>query len=78
MRECRILFSNDLGGGPTDDTGCQLPSGHDGPHEFSDLGGKVWQWETDWSCCCEHCRDDESDQCSFYWPKKPGNAVKPS
>lgn len=34
MRVCGVLFSNDLGGGPADDTGCQHQTGHDGPHEF--------------------------------------------
>jgi hypothetical protein len=70
VRECGILFSNDLGGVPDDVTGCRLPHGHDGPHEFTDARGKVWQWETDWSCDCEHCLQCEGDYCEIYWPKK--------
>ncbi len=78
MRECGILFSNDMGGVPDDATGCQLVSGHDGPHEFSDAKGKVWQWETDWACDCEHCQECGGDYCAIYWPKKPGAEQKPS
>lgn len=73
MRECGLLFSND-GCPPVDESGCRLPSGHDGPHEFTDPGGGVWLWETDWSCGCEHCLDDEGDLCTVYWPKRPDGA----
>jgi len=70
VRECGILFSNDLGGIPEDETGCQLPCGHEGPHEFTAVGGSVWLWETDWDCDCEHCQECEGDYCAIYWLKK--------
>lgn len=78
MRVCGVLFSNDLGGVPADDTGCRLQVGHDGPHEFIDASGKAWQWETDWECDCDHCREDDGDYCTIYWPKKPAAASKPN
>ncbi len=64
---CSILFSDD----PflTDINGCVLPDGHSGPHEFVDQRARVWQWETDLECDCEHCRECEGDYCTTYWQK---------
>lgn len=70
VNECGIIFDSGNGCQPQDQTGCQLQHGHDGPHEFSEPSGKVWQWETDWACNCEHCQECEGDYCSIYWPKK--------
>jgi len=69
-RPCGILFSNDVYVVPDDPEGCLLPHGHEGPHEFRQANGKIWQWETDWSCNCEHCQEGEGDYCTIYWQKK--------
>lgn len=53
----------------TDTTGCTLPEGHDGPHEYVDQHGKRWLWETDLTCTCEHCMRCEGDYCTTYWRK---------
>lgn len=65
-QKCGILFDN---GGipPGDPHGCLLPHAHTGPHEFLDAHGTRYQWETDWSCTCEHCMEAEGDYCSVYW-----------
>jgi len=69
-RLCSILFDAGYGGAsPSDCEGCRLPSGHDGPHEFVDTTGVAWQWETDWECDCETCREGEGDYCSIFWRK---------
>lgn len=71
VRECAIIFNNADGDFARDENGCRLAAGHDGPHEFVATTGKIWQWETDWECVCEHCVQCEGDYCSTYWLKKP-------
>lgn len=71
MRECGIIFDSGHGCNPLDKTGCHLQQGHDTPHEFHGVDGKTWQWETDFSCDCDHCNECEGDYCSIYWEKKP-------
>ena len=66
---CDILHSVEISH-PVDVHGCILPSGHDGPHEFKDEHGRLWQWETDLSCQCEHCMRCEGDYCTTYWRKE--------
>lgn len=63
---CAVLFED---GSPHDASGCLLTIGHDGPHEFIDDRGKVWLWETDLTCDCEHCMRCEGDYCSVYWER---------
>tara|TARA_R110002033_G_scaffold136018_1_gene175692 strand:+ start:420 stop:644 length:225 start_codon:yes stop_codon:yes gene_type:complete len=70
MHVCGIYFFSGHGGSATDATGCLLKDGHVGPHEFSEASGKVWQWETDMNCDCEHCQRCDGDYCSTYWKKK--------
>lgn len=53
---------------PPDTTGCLLPPGHSGPHEFIAAGGTRYQWETDLECDCDHCMKCEGDYCAVYWP----------
>jgi len=65
---CAILFTAYAGGDPKDSNGCHRPSGHEGPHEFVADNGTMYQWETDWSCDCEHCQGDDGDWCTVYWP----------
>lgn len=67
---CGVLFTNE-GLPPIDVTGCQLPSGHGGPHEFVARNGARYQWETDWDCTCESCLSADGDYCSIYWQKDP-------
>jgi hypothetical protein len=67
MRPCAVLFHVDFGYIPKDTQGCRLPDGHQGPHEFVDERGEVWQWETDWECDCDHCNQCEGDYCMLYW-----------
>ena len=38
-----------------DEHGCRLKDGHQGAHEFTDDLGRLWCWETDFECQCEHC-----------------------
>lgn len=64
---CGILHGSDVLG-PQDPEGCVLPMGHEGPHEFVSTDGSRWQWETDWSCDCEHCMQCQGDYCTVYWP----------
>jgi len=66
---CSILFPRYSPIEPQDATGCTLPIGHDGPHEFVTTGGEVYQWETDWSCGCEECVKDDGDMCYSFGPK---------
>lgn len=68
---CAILFTANSGIDPVDVTGCCLPDGHPGPHEFTDSKGEVWLWETDFGCQCEHCMQLEGDYCTEYWRKPP-------
>ncbi len=65
---CGILHDND-GLNSADKDGCLLALGHDGPHEFVDLKGQSWRWDTDLECDCEHCQRCEGDYCTVYWPK---------
>lgn len=53
----------------TDHTGCQLPEGHQGAHEFTTSTGHTYNWYTDLECGCEHCRRCEGDYCTVYWNK---------
>ncbi len=53
-----------------DSSGCLLAEGHQGPHEFKDDRGRLWQWETDMACDCEHCRTCDGDYCTTYWRKQ--------
>lgn len=71
IRECAILCPSYDGAGPKDSTGCKLPIGHDGPHEFTASNGDTYQWETDWSCNCDECMSEDGDQCFLYWLKSP-------
>lgn len=68
MNRCGILHLR-VGSYPTDDNGCILPDHHDGPHLFLDENGVQWEWETDWTCDCEHCMAFEGDYCTIYWKK---------
>jgi len=72
LSECGIIFYNDSTP-PHDPSGCRLHYGHEGPHEFVDLKGTLWQWETDLECDCEHCMQCEGDYCSTYW--RADNAI---
>lgn len=66
---CCVIHSE---GHPRDATGCQLPIGHEGPHEYRDEFGQPWLWETDFSCTCEACwKNEDGDYCTVYW-RKPG------
>lgn len=38
--------------------GCLLPNGHDGPHEFRNHDGQLYQWEY-----------DEVEDYDIYWKK---------
>lgn len=60
---CAILFPRYSCIDPEDATGCLLPTGHFGPHEFKTPTGEVYQWETDWDCGCEECMKDDGDMC---------------
>jgi len=60
---------------PTDTTGCLLPIGHEGPHEFLAGDGRRWLWEADMDCVCEHCTQCEGDYCTTYWPKQYRAAI---
>ena len=68
-KPCGIINSDTAG--VQDMSGCELPDGHAGPHEFKDKHGKSWQWETDFDCQCEHCLQYEGDYCTTYWRKEP-------
>ena len=48
--------------------GCTLLSGHIGPHQFTCVDGKTYEWQTDLGCTCEHCEQLEGDYCIDYWP----------
>lgn len=63
---CGVCFFND-GTPPHDRTGCVLPNGHEGPHEFVCTSGSRYRWETDMECTCEHCMRCDGDYCSTYW-----------
>jgi hypothetical protein len=67
---CGVLFGDGslYGPGPKDETGCRLPIGHDGPHEFVAKSGAVFNWETDFECECDQCMRADGDFCSIYWP----------
>lgn len=67
---CGILHGYHSGACPTDYAGCRLPEGHDGPHEFRSSDGRVWLWEVDLECSCDHCRLCEGDYCTIYWEKR--------
>lgn len=70
---CGTMFDAGFGG-PTDRSGCHLPRGHVEPHEFKATDGRTYQWETDWACNCESCRDAENgdgDYCTIYSEKQP-------
>lgn len=64
---CDILHTD---GFVHDTSGCYLPDGHKGPHEFKDQNGNVWCWETDFECNCEHCVQCQGDYCNIYWRKE--------
>lgn len=66
---CGLIHSD---GNPVDVSGCILPEGHEGPHEFVASDGGHWLWETDLECTCEHCLQCEGDYCTVYW-RKPHN-----
>ena len=53
-----------------DTTGCCLPVGHPGPHEFVTAQGRRYQWETDFDCDCDHCKQADGDYCTTYWEVK--------
>lgn len=53
-----------------DEHGCRLKDGHQGAHEFTDDLGRLWCWETDFECQCEHCMKCEGDYCTTYWIKQ--------
>jgi len=63
---CGILFDENFAE-PKDQSGCILPWGHDGPHEFTDPYGQHWRWETDLGCTCSHCMHGSGDFCATYW-----------
>lgn len=66
MATCAIIFP-DFGGCTRDATGCLLPLGHDGMHEFVCERGRRYRWETDWECDCETCMQGEpGDYCAVY------------
>lgn len=52
-----------------DEHGCILEDGHEGPHEFVAQSGEHWNWETDLTCDCYHCKRNEGDYCTVYWRK---------
>lgn len=58
-----------------DEHGCYLPDGHHGPHEFKDVQGCIWNWETDFSCRCEHCLKVQGDYCTTIWKKNTRTKV---
>lgn len=58
----------------TDETGCILPSDHEGPHRCTDNHGNSWEWETDWSCECDNSCD--GDWCILMWEVEPQNASR--
>lgn len=64
---CGTFFPTYSGADPKDPTGCTLPDGHSGPHQFTTTNGVTYLWETDWECTCEECMSGESDYCSIYW-----------
>lgn len=72
MNECGILHWQQPYAYPKDENGCIRPDTHDGPHLFLDEDGVEWEWETDWSCECEHCMSAEGDYCTIYWKKTLG------
>ena len=53
--------------GVVDPHGCRLPSNHSGAHEFVSECGRVFQWETDFACTCDHCTRCEGDYCTLHW-----------
>lgn len=55
--QCGSCFNSWLGA-PKDTEGCLLPIGHEGPHEFKDEYGRLYQWQYD--------VEDDSD---IYWSK---------
>lgn len=63
---------------PHDPHGCRRPEGHEGPHECVDSMGRIYQWETDWECDCEHCSACEGDYCFTYWEVAPNQALQPT
>lgn len=65
--KCGII--HDFCSAPKDEHGCLLPSNHKGPHEYSSFG-RIYQWETDMDCDCEHCVLAGGDYCTLYWEKK--------
>ena len=64
---CGIIHDRHWPG--SDASGCYLPDGHPGPHEYKDEKGNAWCWETDFDCPCPECRCCEGDYCTEYWPK---------
>lgn len=67
MEVCGIIHSGNILTSELDETGCILPDGHDGPHEFISAEGRRFQWETDLECTCEHCMEAIGDYCTIYW-----------
>jgi|GEM_PF-2254014 hypothetical protein len=67
MNNCGYIFNPKLVIHPEDDHGCILPSGHDGPHKFIGTDNKIYEWEIDMSCECDHCMQCQGDYCAVYW-----------
>lgn len=67
---CSLMFTDGLPWDSKDSKGCRLPEGHSGHHEFVAADGRVWCWETDLTCTCDHCMRFEGDYCVTYWEKK--------
>lgn len=67
VQQCAILFTRNSSLEPLDESGCMFPVGHQGPHQFRDPDGTLWQWETDWECDCDNCRQNDGDFCAVYW-----------
>lgn len=70
MKTCGIIapeyVSRMTFGFRDDDRGlaeCIMPRGHHTPHRFKTPDGKMWDWEYDYSCGCESCREDDDGMC---------------
>lgn len=70
---CDILMPH-FGPGPHDANGCHLARGHAGRHECVATNDRTYEWETDWECDCDSCReaeDGDGDYCIIYSEKQP-------
>lgn len=64
MAVCGTVFSR---GDFTDQTGCLLPEGHEGPHLCKSKYNGFVEWEYDFDCNCPDClTDDINDMCIVY------------